>query len=79
MGHRSSLNASLQAARTEETPITQYQFDPSTLHDAFHDQPSLGLVREMVGFLYQALIYIEVTEVTEVIGAMPHSVGGEFQ
>lgn len=49
--------------------MTQYQFDPSTLLDAFHDRPDLDLVREMVGFLYQALIDIEATEV---IGAEPH-------
>jgi len=49
--------------------MTQYQFDPSRLLDAFHDRPDLDLVREMVGFLYQALIDIEATEV---IGAEPH-------
>jgi putative transposase len=49
--------------------MTQYQFDPSALLDAFHDRPDLDLVREMVGFLYQALIDIEATEV---IGAEPH-------
>ena len=49
--------------------MTQYQFDPSTLLDAFHERPDLDLVREMVGFLYQALIDIEATEV---IGAEPH-------
>ena len=49
--------------------MTQYQFDPSALFDAFHDRPDLDLVREMVGFLYQALIDIEATEV---IGAEPH-------
>ena len=49
--------------------MTQYQFDPSVLLDAFHDRPDLDLVREMVGFLYQALIDIEATEV---IGAEPH-------
>jgi putative transposase len=49
--------------------MTQYQFDPCVLLDAFHDCPDLDLVREMVGFLYQALIDIEATEV---IGAEPH-------
>lgn len=49
--------------------MTQNQFDPSALLDAFHDRPDLDLVREMVGFLYQALIDIEATEV---IGAEPH-------
>jgi putative transposase len=49
--------------------MTQNQFDPSALFDAFHDRPDLDLVREMVGFLYQALIDIEATEV---IGAGPH-------
>jgi putative transposase len=49
--------------------MTQNHFDPSALLDAFHDRPDLDLVREMVGFLYQALIDIEATEV---IGAGPH-------
>jgi putative transposase len=49
--------------------MTQNQFDPSMLLDAFHDRSDLDLVREMVGFLYQALIDIEATEV---IGAEPH-------
>jgi putative transposase len=50
--------------------MTQYHFDPSALLDAFHDRPDLDLVREMVGFLYQALIDIEAAEV---IGAEPHA------
>jgi putative transposase len=49
--------------------MTQNHFDVSALLDAFHDRPDLDLVREMVGFLYQALIDIEATEV---IGAGPH-------
>jgi putative transposase len=49
--------------------MTQNYFDPSVLLDAFHDRPDLDLVREMVGFLYQALIDLEATEV---IGAGPH-------
>jgi putative transposase len=50
--------------------MTQYRFDPSALLDAFHDRPDLDLVREMVGFLYQALIDIEAAEV---IGAELHA------
>jgi putative transposase len=49
--------------------MTQNQFDPSALLDALADRPDLDLVREMVGFLYQALIDIEATEM---IGAEPH-------
>ena len=60
---------SRQKTRPKETPITQYRSDPSTLLDAFHDRPDLDLVREMVGFPYQALIDIEATEE---IGAEPH-------
>lgn len=43
--------------------MTQQQFDPSTLLDALEKQPDLDLVREMVAFLYQALIEVEATEV----------------
>jgi putative transposase len=43
--------------------MTQQQFDPSTLLDAFKEEPDLDLVREMVAFLYQALIDVEATEV----------------
>ena len=59
---------SRKKTRPKETSITQNQLDPSTLLDAFDDRPDLDLVREMVGFLYQALIDIEATEV---IGAEP--------
>ena len=38
--------------------MTQQQFDPSTLLDALDKQPDLDLVREMVTFLYQALIEV---------------------
>ena len=46
--------------------MTHAQFDPSALLDALDERPDLDLVREMVTFLYQALIE---TEATDVIGA----------
>jgi transposase-like protein len=49
--------------------MTHYDFDPSELLDALRERPDLDLVREMVGFLYQALID---AEATGVIGAEPH-------
>jgi putative transposase len=49
--------------------MTRYQFDPSALLDAIDERPDLDLVREMVRFLYQALIDVESTEQ---IGAEPH-------
>jgi len=49
--------------------MTQQQFDPSALLDALQERPDLDLVREMVRFLYQALID---SEATERIGAEPH-------
>jgi len=49
--------------------VTHHDSDPSELLDALRERPDLDLVREMVGFLYQALIDVEATEV---IGAEPH-------
>jgi transposase-like protein len=49
--------------------MTQHQFDPTTLLDALEETPNLDLVREMVRFLYQALID---AESTEQIGAERH-------
>jgi putative transposase len=49
--------------------MAQIQFDPSTLLDALDQHPEPDLVREMVRFLYQALIE---AEATEHIGAEPH-------
>ena len=49
--------------------MTQQQFDPTTLLDALRESPDFDLVREMVRFLYQALIDVESTEQ---IGADPH-------
>lgn len=49
--------------------MTHHDFDPSELLDAFRDRPDLDLVRELVQFLYQALIE---AEATGVIGAEPH-------
>ncbi len=49
--------------------MTHHDFDPSELLDALRERPDLDLVRQMVGFLYQALIE---TEATEQIGAEPH-------
>ena len=46
--------------------MTHTQFDASALFDALDERPELDLVREMVTFLYQALID---TEATAVIGA----------
>ena len=53
--------------------MTHYDFDPSELLDALRESPDLDLVRQMVGFLYQALIE---AEATEVIGAEPHERSG---
>ena len=49
--------------------MAQQEFDPSALLDALQDRPDLDLVREMVAWLYQALID---AEATEMIGAEPH-------
>jgi len=49
--------------------MTHHEFDPSAQLDALSDRPDIDLVREMVAFLYQALID---AEATEVIGAEPH-------
>ncbi len=49
--------------------MAQQQFDATALLDALQDRPDLDLVREMVAWLYQALID---AEATEVIGAEPH-------
>ena len=49
--------------------MTQQQVDPSALLDALQERPDLDFVREMVRFLYQALID---SEATERIGAEPH-------
>ena len=49
--------------------MTHEEFDLSALVDRLHERPDLDLVREMVTFLYQALID---QEVTEHIGAEPH-------
>ena len=49
--------------------MTHEEFDLSALADRLHERPDLDLVREMVTFLYQALID---QEVTEHIGAEPH-------
>jgi hypothetical protein len=50
--------------------MTQNPFDRSALLEPFQEQPDLDLVREMVGFRYQALVEIEATEV---IGGEPMS------
>ena len=49
--------------------MTHHDFDPSELLDALREHPDLDLVRQMVGFLYQALIE---AEASEAIGAEPH-------
>ena len=49
--------------------MTHEEFDLSALADRLHERPDLDLVREMVTFLYQALID---QEATEHIGAEPH-------
>ena len=49
--------------------MAQIQFDPSALLAALDQHPEPDLVREMVRFLYQALIDVEATEY---IGAEPH-------
>jgi len=49
--------------------MTHQEFDLSAFADRVHDRPDLDLVREMVTFLYQALID---AEATEQIGAEPH-------
>ena len=49
--------------------MAQQQFDATALLDALQDRPDLDVVREMVAWLYQALID---AEATEVIGAEPH-------
>jgi transposase InsO family protein len=49
--------------------MTHQEFDLSALTDRLQDRPDLDLVREMVTFLYQALID---QEATEQIGAEPH-------
>jgi transposase-like protein len=49
--------------------MTHQEFDLSALTDRLQDRPDLDLVREMVTFLYQALIE---QEATEQIGAEPH-------
>jgi hypothetical protein len=46
--------------------VTHPQFDASALLDALDERPDLDVVREMVAFLYRALID---AEATEVIGA----------
>jgi excisionase family DNA binding protein len=49
--------------------MVHQEFDLSALVDALDQRPDLDLVREMVTFLYQALID---AEATEQIGAEPH-------
>ena len=49
--------------------MAHHEFDPSALLDALTDRPDVDVVREMVAWLYQALID---AEATEVIGAAPH-------
>ena len=49
--------------------MAQIQFDPSALFDALDQHPEPDLIREMVRFLYQALID---AEATEAVGAEPH-------
>jgi putative transposase len=49
--------------------MAQIQFDPSALLDALDHHPEPDLIREMVRFLFQALID---AEATEYIGAEPH-------
>ena len=49
--------------------MAHQEFDPSALLDALTDRPDVDVVREMVAWLYQALID---AEATEVIGAAPH-------
>ena len=49
--------------------MTHHDFDPSELLDALRERPDLDLVRQMVEFLFQALID---AEATERIGAEPH-------
>ena len=53
--------------------MTHHDFDPSELLDGLRERPDLDLVRQMVAFLYQALIE---AEATEVIGAEPHERSG---
>jgi putative transposase len=49
--------------------MTHHDFDPNEVLDALRDRPDLDLVRELVQYLYQALIE---AEVTELIGAERH-------
>ena len=49
--------------------MTHHDCDPSELLDALRERPDLDLVRQMVEFLFQALID---AEATERIGAEPH-------
>jgi putative transposase len=49
--------------------MARIQFDPSALLDALEEHPEPDLIREMVRFLFQALIDVEATEH---IGAEPH-------
>ena len=49
--------------------MAHQEFDPSALLDALTDRPDVDVVRQMVAWLYQALID---AEATEVIGAAPH-------
>ena len=49
--------------------MAQIQFDPSVLFDALDQHPEPDLIREMVRFLYQALID---AEATDVVGAELH-------
>ena len=49
----------------KETPVTQTDFDLSTVLDALQSDESGDLVRQMVRFLYQALIDAEASEVIQ--------------
>ena len=60
---------SLEKTRKRDAPMTHQEFDLSAFTNRVHERPDLDLVREMVTFLYQALID---QEATDHIGAEPH-------
>jgi putative transposase len=49
--------------------MTRQEFDPSALLDALSSSPDIDLIRQLVTFMYQALIDVEAADV---IGAEPH-------
>ena len=55
--------------------MTQTDFDLSTVLDALQSDESGDLVRQMVGFLYQALIDAEASEVIQA-GRHERTLGG---